>query len=380
MKRLGRNSLVRAWGRLTSNQFGWHTQRKILVIESDDWGSARIPHPNAPKELARIGIEVAACPYLQFDCLEGDRDLDALGSELTSFVDSRGQPLTFTANYNVANPNFDRMREAQFWEYHFEPFTDSIKRYQRSLDPKNKIKQLVDSDIWCPQSHGREHINLPRWLSALQMPNSEVRAAAEVNVYGLSRQSAPSLTASIGAAFDADSADEVVQHIDTLRSGLEIFRRIFGFSSTSFIAPCYVLPSRLLATLTDCGVLGMQGLHLSVGPVYPPEMTRIRRTGEFGHHQPLSLVRNVRFEPSLNPRSDVVDNALRDIEKAFTRKKPAIICSHRVNYMGGVDPDNRGRGLYSLKTLISRVQARWPEVEFMSTPELINVITADRGG
>jgi hypothetical protein len=325
-----------------------------------------------------MGIAVSACPYLQYDCLESDQDLDTLGAELNSFSDSRGQPLKFTANYNVANPDFDRMRKDGFGKYHFELFTDSMKRYHRSSDPEKKIKQLVDSNIWCPQSHGREHINVSRWLSALKIPNSEVRAAADADVYGVSRQCAPSLSASILAAFDSDSAAEVVQHEETLRSGLEIFRQIFGFSSASFIAPNYIFPERLLATLADQGVLGVQGLHLSRGPVYPSESLRIRRTGDFEHHGLLKLVRNVQFEPSLNPRTDIVDNALRAVEKAFNRNKPAIICSHRINYMGGVDPSNRERGVASLRTLIKRTQARWPEVEFVSSPELINAITAER--
>jgi hypothetical protein len=38
------NSLKTTLSRNITNARGWKTNRKIVVIESDDWGSIRMPH------------------------------------------------------------------------------------------------------------------------------------------------------------------------------------------------------------------------------------------------------------------------------------------------------------------------------------------------
>jgi hypothetical protein len=38
------NSLKSTLSRNLTNARGWRTNRKIVVIESDDWGSIRMPH------------------------------------------------------------------------------------------------------------------------------------------------------------------------------------------------------------------------------------------------------------------------------------------------------------------------------------------------
>ncbi len=56
------------------------------------------------------------------------------------------------------------------------------------------------------------------------------------------------------------------------------------------------------------------------------------------------LTRNSFFEPS-QAGSDWVNNCLNDIANAFKWNKPAVISSHRVNYIGSLFPENRENGL-----------------------------------
>jgi hypothetical protein len=62
---------------------------------------------------------------------------------------------------------------------------------------------------------------------------------------------------------------------------------------------------------------------------------------------------------------------MKQIETAFRWNKPAIISSHRVNYCGHIDPNNREIGLSALKNLLDQIVNKWPDVEFMAADELL---------
>jgi hypothetical protein len=80
------------------------------------------------------------------------------------------------------------------------------------------------------------------------------------------------------------------------------------------------------------------------------------------------------FEPAENPQIDAVDEALLQINLAFRYNKPAIISSHRVNYIGSLNSKNRTRNIKKLDNLLTSITKRWPDVEFMSSDQLINLI------
>ena len=62
--------------------FGVKTKQRLIVIESDDWGSIRMPNKNVYNRLLDKGISLDKCPYSKFDCLENDDDFSALFSVL----------------------------------------------------------------------------------------------------------------------------------------------------------------------------------------------------------------------------------------------------------------------------------------------------------
>jgi hypothetical protein len=101
-----------------------------------------------------------------------------------------------------------------------------------------------------------------------------------------------------------------------------------------------------------------------------------KRLGETNRAGQLHLVRNVFFEPTLQRKgnTDPVDKALKAISTAFRMNKPAIICTHRLNYIGYIDPDNRDRNLKLLHSLLARMLKKWPDIEFVTSQELGKII------
>jgi hypothetical protein len=82
------------------------------------------------------------------------------------------------------------------------------------------------------------------------------------------------------------------------------------------------------------------------------------------------MVRNVVFEPTEDRGIYWVNFTMKQIETAFRWNKPAIISSHRVNFCGHIDKQNREKGLDSLKRLLQEIVKKWPDVEFMAADEL----------
>ncbi|HAH58802.1 MAG TPA: hypothetical protein DCL86_11695 [Bacteroidales bacterium] len=93
---------------------GWRTKRKIVVIESDDWGSIRMDSPEAYRHFLSLGYPVDQCPYNRYDMLESNTDLEMLFEVLDSVRDIHGRPAMLTANSLVANPDFEKIEADNF--------------------------------------------------------------------------------------------------------------------------------------------------------------------------------------------------------------------------------------------------------------------------
>jgi hypothetical protein len=65
-----------------------------------------------------------------------------------------------------------------------------------------------------------------------------------------------------------------------------------------------------------------------------------------------------------------VSDCLERIDIAFKCKKPAIIGSHRLNFIGFIDENNRTKNLKQFRILLKEIVKRWPSIEFVSTDEL----------
>ena len=357
---------------------GWRTRRHIVVIESDDWGSIRMPSKEVYKQLLKTGVRVDQCHYCSNDSIVSEDDLSLLFEVLNQYKDIDGTPAIITANAVVANPDFDKIKECGFEHYFYKKITEGlpeIKGCEHSLD---LWKEGCENGCFRIQSHGREHLNVTRWMRYLKENYPETRLAFDMGVYGLSTTITSEKRKSFLPAFDFENEQEENQVNEIAMDGLAIFEQIFGFKSTSFIAPNYIWGRSLENTIADCGVKYIQGQQRGKYRNAKGENNNMRqrymgRKNVFGQ---IDLCRNAFFEPSEAPEKDWVDSCLKDISVAFCWHHPAIICSHRVNYVGTINLENRDRNLKSLARLLEQIKKSWPDVEFMSSDQLGNLIIA----
>ncbi|MFY8165263.1 MAG: hypothetical protein ACOVJ8_01645, partial [Sediminibacterium sp.] len=357
----------------------FRTSRKIVVFESDDWGSIRMPNKLVYDQLRQKIKGVDKLPYQRYDTLANKEDLYALFACLRSFKDHQGNYPVITANTIMANPDFDMIKQDNYENYHYESFTKTIERYYG-----NEVfplwKQGIQEGIFFPQFHGREHLNVKRWLFALQENIGHVRLAFEHGFFDLST----SLTIgenSFMDALDIATPEDLEEIKLILADGLKLFENIFGFKAKTFIAPCYVWSGELESTLKQYGVIGIQGNWFQKVPLPgTPGLykNKFHYTGQKNKHGQFYLVRNASFEPSDNPEFDWISDVLKRAEVAFRMGKPLIISTHRLNYIGAIVPENSKRNLDLLAKLLSQLLERHPEIEFLNSAQLAELIVAKK--
>ena len=351
---------------------GWRTKRKIVVFESDDWGSIRIPDKDVVKELRAGGLQVDNCPYMLNDALENNEDMEAV---FLTLEDLEKKPV-LTANFLTANPNFEKIQESHFREYHNEGLLDTLKRSTNRNKVASYYRKGLEDGIFIPQLHGREHLNIRRWMNDLQRGNPETLLAFENRMFGVSTSAVKIKRNSYQAAFDNKEDSSAAEHKKIIEDAIEDFAGIFGYKPTSFIAPNYTWGPEIEATTASLGVKYLQGGNTQRLPVREGEKREIKRnilgsSNEFGQKY---FIRNCSFEPFSNPEIDWVNNCMRDIKTAFRWHKPAVVSIHRVNFIGSIRKENREKNLFLFTELIHSILKEWPEVEFMSSNELGNLM------
>lgn len=362
------------------NILGWRTKRKIVVIESDDWGSVRMPSREAYEKLLKAGIRVDKCHYCSNDSIASEIDLSHLFEMLYSVVDKNNHSAVITANVVVANPDFKKIRDNGFEKYYFTKITDGLSQIKGCENSLKLWKEGYQDGCFIPQSHGREHLNVSRWMYYLRNNYQETRLAFDLGVYGISQHITSEKRKSFLPAFDYTTLKEEEEVNLIAADGLRIFENILGFRSISFIAPNYIWGKSLEKILWNNGVKYIQGTQLAryKNSESKNNRCRIRYNGKRNVYGMIDLARNAMFEPSANPNKDWVDSCLADINIAFRWMHPAVICSHRVNFVGGINIKNRDQNLKLFSRLLKQIKQKWPDVEFMSSDQLGELIKKDK--
>ncbi|MFT3682735.1 MAG: hypothetical protein QM791_20930 [Ferruginibacter sp.] len=359
---------------------GWRTNRKIVVFESDDWGTVRIPDTTVFNKLAQKNPALESDHISRYDCIESNDDLTALFEVLSSVKDSRGNNAVITADTIVANPDFEKIAAAGFKKYFYEAFPISLSRYAG----RDKVMELIaegrKAGLYHPQFHGREHVNVNQWLHALQKANPDLSEAFAQHVFSIPYREGDKKRKNVVSAFDFEKETEIEMHEKIITDGMNLFEKIFGFASKSFIATTYVWHPRIEEYLKNCGVKYIQGIPYQYVPNPGGEWykKKFHYTGQKNKQDQLYIVRNAFFEPSLIKNTDAVSDCLKRVALAFKWNKPAVISTHRVNFIGSLVEKNRTQNLAKFKKVLSGIISKWPDVEFMTSDQLGDLIKAGK--
>jgi len=349
---------------------GWRTKRKIVVTECDDWGSIRIPSKEIYQKLLNKGIVVTRSRY-RFDTLESHDDLTMLFEVLTTVRDQNGHSAVMTPVSNVANPDFEKIRFSGFSEYYHEKFIDTLERYYPGSDVFGLWKEGIDAGIFTPELHGREHVSVQLWLAKLQGGNKDLLTAFENRVVSVDIPGTPSPAREFRPEFYFDSVSQKPFLVNSIKEGVSLFKEIFGYTPRVFVPSNKLFHPDFDSVVAETGVKFLYTSHRMPYPTEGGDL-KYRRfiTGQRGPGGITYYTRNCAFEPTGEDYNGI-DLTMRQIEAAFRWGKPANISTHRANFVGGIDPSNREKGLSELQKLLKAIVSTWPDVEFMSSGDAL---------
>jgi hypothetical protein len=267
------------------------------------------------------------------------------------------------------------MEAENYEKFYFETLPDTYKKLEMQQPGAytgawGLWKEGISKGLLKPQFHGREHLNLAVFNDKLQKKDAQLLTALKNKSYtSISDEEYPTMSSTAELDFWDVNENEALKPI--LKEGLQLFEEVYGYPSNYFTPPVFNIHHSLFQTLKDNGIEFLdlallrnehQGLNL-----YKKSFNYIGKKTKEGL---TIMVRNVVFEPTEDRGIDWVSFTMKQIETAFRWDKPAIISSHRVNFCGHIDKENREKGLAVLKNLLQEIIRKWPDAEFMSADEV----------
>lgn len=361
---------------------GWRTQHKLVLFAVDDYGTVRLDSKAAREQLNKAGLPVQS-RFDAHDTLETREDLEALYETLGSVKDRAGKSAIFTPYVLPCNIDFEQIQQEDYADYHYEHLPATYEKLSALQSQAYEgawplWQEGIEKGFMAPEFHGREHLNLKVFEEKLQRRDHDIMCALQNRSYtSIQQKDYPSIGWT--AAFSFARAEELKRFPGIIKSGLDAFASVFGYRSAAFTPPAQQFHTSLYPALWENGIQAidrplMYKQHLGNGK-YKQVISRMRYDKTTGK---ATIVRNVVFEPTNERGFDWVPYTLKQIEAAFRWRKPAIISSHRVNFCGHIDPENRKQGLNALKKLLQKIVQRWPEVEFVSVAQLVEEMQTKR--
>ncbi|MDA8566780.1 hypothetical protein N9K89_04540 [Schleiferiaceae bacterium] len=350
-----------------ANYKGYSLNKKVVVIESDDWGSIRSLNEGVVKKAMNKGFRLDN-KFACYDGLERTTDLEHLFETLSSVKDREDNPAVITALTLTGNPDFDKINLSH-GVYEFQELEKTYNYYNEPKLLDFWKKEGINKNLLFPQFHGREHLHPDHWLHVLKEGNGPERFAFEnKSIFGLSYASRDN---EFLAALEYRSEKEKLIIEERTIDGLALFEKIFGFRSVSFCPPQSIFGPHMHNLLVNNGVRYCQS-----GQHFEPTPPALMKKNYFWGQSSKECVdlkfwrRNCTFEPYNNLDKDHINSCLKDISIAFRFGKPAVINSHRINYTSRINPRIRDFSLVSLKRLLERILVIWPDVLFINSAQL----------
>lgn len=330
------------------------TNKKIVVIESDDWGLAMAPSAEAIEWAAKTYGRNKFSRYTT-DALETTDDLELLYALLSDYKTKFENPPVITANFITHNLIY-----GNDCQINFAPITKTIKTDNEAL--YNYYMDGMKQNFIRPQLHGYSHYNLSKILStALTQQEIENYKQefffVETTLHDSKRK------------YEGECSVSNKNYEVQFAQAQQVFSDMFGYYSASFIPPRYIIDKECLPILEQHHIKYLQagnGLVNTEGRKYKVPFFRKYKNIFWG-------IRNCRLDPHPEYNFDAAF-CIKSIEKAFERRVPAIIDFHRVNFSGTFNTEQRQKTISELKKVFDYLYEKHPDSIFTSSDKVMEVI------
>ncbi len=137
---------------------GFHFDRPIVVLQSDDWGRVGLRDQEGLEELRSAGIELGERPY-DFYTLETAEDLGALSAMFKGHRDSAGGTPCIEMNFIVANLDFAKINAGESAPLPLLPLADGLPESWKRPKLIDSYRQGVADGVFRAALHGTTHFS-----------------------------------------------------------------------------------------------------------------------------------------------------------------------------------------------------------------------------
>jgi len=360
------NSIKRTLITNAKNIPGWSNKKKIVAFISDDWGDLRVHSDKEYEQLVNKGIPVDRSPHTKVESLATEKDLYDLFELLSSVKDHTGRHAVISPFTIMANPDFQKIEASGFTEYHYKPFTETLLDRDGNSGTIDAWKKGIEDKLFLPEMHGKEHVSVPVWMRKLQNNEGLYRFCFQNR---FAHYTEPSMPHPIVATYYFENAEDFKVINRGVSEGINLFGKTFGYKPTAFNPPNAIFHPDYYSALASGGITNLDTSHMRVEPDGKGGSAQKRyRFGEVSEEGLVHFVSNCAFEP-VKEIPDVVETTLNQVRAAFRWNKPALINTHRINYVSGRGNHTRENNLRALKQLLDQILKQWPDAEFMGVGE-----------
>lgn len=348
------------WGHYWDRDFA--VSPSIVVISSDDWNGT----------------------------MESVNDLRRLEAMLVSLVDCYGRHPIVTAYVIPTKVDFEEVVRNGYHEYAWK------SSYADRPELIEAWRRLQDNGLVEIQLHGREHFNVPLWLSLLRDDSPGFRQACRE---GRVRPKSSALSRGADRRFryfsrsfiDASvwppkALPEDVQ-ARMIRTGAGLIEDHFGTKPEVFVPSGHVWDTWTYRALRSSGIQYIETRRKEITGVGP--RGELKPTGHtvkwFGSPDGiLPIIRDTGYEPTWDLKAgfsgqEGIDRALAKVRSHLICGIPVVVRTHAGSYASG-DLELRKQNMRGLKTVLQRLQAEFPNLAFLGASDLAKYMHANGQG
>ncbi len=330
------------WGRL-----------RAVVLESDDWGlCAWVPDEQAHRALADSpAFQSPAGRIYGRSTLETAADVARLVETLLEFRGGDGYPPVWQANTVMAAPDHERLAPPLFQgdELPLRMFPDTPSRWTRP-GLWDEVRRAEAAGVWWPELHGLHHIPGAAWLAALRRGDADARRAHDHQCV---------VCAAVERSGEYDPSEPETLRTRNLERAVAGFRALFGRVPGSLCPPDYRWDEALEREAARLGLKILQGKAEQAARFLRLRRLLGRGTWPRARGRLFHMPRRIAFEPrgDAGPGNRLgVAATHRRVRAAWARAAPAVVSTHRVNYVH-LDASWSAAGRAALRDLLGRLAA-----------------------
>lgn len=327
----------------------WRRMRAV-AIESDDWGlQGFVPGAGAWAGVDRAAIAPGSFPEVYWQStLEDSAAVADLCAVLASHRGRDGLPAVFQPNYVMSGMGWRPDHAEGLW--HRFDLPDLDPHYRRP-GLWHAVGLGIQAGVWYPEFHAAFHYDPQRRLeSALEGPHPRRATERGIMLFPGSEKARE-----LGPWRSQKELGAELDH------SLVVFSHLFGRLPDSIIAPDYTWSARNETIWSERNLRIIQGKREQRNPQWgggtKGRLAKLleRSFDRVRHPDRAYLERNCRLEPAqARDAKQVVQDCLAATRRAWARGEPAIVETHRVNFVH-TDPAVEATGREALDSYLAAI-------------------------